>query len=131
MDKRFEHDVQLALACLMFLPDSMRSSRIAAMLAEAMRNPELARELHEHPRAVFEQRCGHPIPASTGVEVHFSTADSIHLVLPLSSRSAEPADAKVDITDEDLLSEGLKSDAPELTGIAKEPPGEAYVKPRK
>jgi len=129
MDKQL--DVQLALACLMFIPGSMRSSRVAAMLAEAMRNPELARELQEHPRQVLEQRCGHIIPATTSIEVHFSTEESIHLILPLSSRSAEPADAAAEITDEDLRSEGLESDAPEPTAIAKKPPGAAYVKPRK
>ncbi len=125
MDKQIEHDVQLALACLMFLPPSMRSSRIAAMLAEAMRNPELARELQEHPRAVFEQRCGHLIPPSTSIEVHLSTADSIHLVLPLSS--AHLAHAQAEITDDDLLSENV-SDARELTAIAEAPPRDAYVK---
>jgi hypothetical protein len=130
MDEQAKLDMQLALTCLTFLPASMRSSRTAAMLTEAIRNPELARELEEHPREVFERRCGQVIPATTGIEVHLSTADSIHVVLPLSSRLAEPAQTKVEITDEDLLSEGLAS-ARELTAVAKAPPREAYVKPRK
>ena len=131
MDKQLDLDVQLALACLMFLPYSMRSSRTAAMLTEAMRDPELARELQEHPRAVFERRCGHIIPATASIEVHFSTNDSIRLVLPISSASEQPARTKAEITDADLLSEGVKSSSPDLTAVAKEPPGAAYVKPRK
>ncbi len=127
MDQPPKFDAQLALACMMFIPPSMRSSRVAAMLVEAMRNPEFARELQEHPRAVFERRCGQIIPAATSIEVHFSTADSIHLVLPLSSRSAEPAQTTVEITDEDLLSERL-SDADRLTAVAKWPPPDGYLK---
>src|ERR1700674_1111431 len=104
MDKQLDLDVQLALACLMFLPHSIRGSRTAAMLMEAIRNADRARELQDHPRAVFERRCGHIIPAATSIEVHFSTADSIHLVLPLYSASADVVDIETEITDEDLLS---------------------------
>ena len=100
--KQLEPEVQLALACLIFLPSSMRGSRIVAMLTEAIRNPALARELQANPRAVFERRCGHIIPVDTSIEVHLSTADSIHLVLPISS--AQPAHTQSEITDEDLLS---------------------------
>jgi hypothetical protein len=131
MDKQLDLDVQLALACLMFLPHSMRGSRTAAMLTEAMRDPELARELQNQPRAVFERRCGLVIPAATNIEVHFSTTDSIQLVLPISAVSEQLARIEAEITDADLLSEGLKVTSPDLTGVAKEPPGDAYVKPRK
>jgi hypothetical protein len=127
MDEQPKLDAQLGLACLMFLPPSLRSSRIAAMLTEAMRNPELARELQENPRQVLERRCGQIIPAGASIEVHLSTADSIHLVLPLSSRLAEPAHTKVEITDEDLVSEGL-SGARALTAVAQSPPLDGYVK---
>jgi hypothetical protein len=129
MDERPKLDAQLALACMLFLPPSMRSSRIVAMLTEAMRKPELARELKEHPREVFERRCGQVIPSDTSIEVHFSTANSIQLVLPLSSLSAQPGDAKpeIEITDEDLISEGL-ANARDLTAVAKTPPPDAYVK---
>jgi hypothetical protein len=126
MNQQPKLDAQLALACLMFIPPSMRSSRVAAMLAEAMRNPELARELQQNPRVVFERRCGQTIPADASIEIHFSTPDSIHLVLPLSSRSAEPSHTPVEISDEDLLSEGLS--AGELTAVAKWPPLDGYVK---
>ena len=102
MDERPKLDAQLALACMLFLPPSMRSSRIVAMLTEAMRNPELAHELKTHPRQVFERRCGQVIPSDISIEVHLSTADSIHLVLPLASVSAHPEETKVEITDEDL-----------------------------
>lgn len=119
-------NAQLALTCTLLLPPSMRSSRIATMLAEAMRNPELARELQEHPRQVFERRCGYVIPADASIEVHISTPDSIHLVLP-PMPAAGPANIKAEIGDEDLLSEGL-SGARELTAVAKAPPRDAYVK---
>ena len=35
MDERPKLDAQLALACMLFLPPSMRSSRVVAMLTEA------------------------------------------------------------------------------------------------
>ena len=120
-------NAQLALTCVLFLPPSMRSARIATMLAEAMRNPELARELQDDPRQVFERRCGYVIPAAARIEVHLSTPDSIHLVLPPLPASTEPANIKAEITDEDLLSEGL-SGARDLTAVAKAPPRDAYVK---
>jgi hypothetical protein len=100
------------------------------MLTEAMRNPELARELKAHPRQVFERRCGQVIPPQMNIEVHLSMADSVHLVLPLSSASAQSEETKVEITDEDLTSEGL-ANARDLTAVAKTPPPDAYVKPAK
>ena len=125
MEKKL--DAQLALACMLFVPPSMRSSRVVAMLTEAMRNPDLARELQEHPRQVFERRCGQVVPSDVSIEVHFSTANCVHLVLPLSSASAESAETKVEITDEDLISEGL-ANTRDLTAVAKTPPPDAYVK---
>ncbi len=120
-------EVQLVLACVLSIPASMRSSRVVAMLTEAMRNPDFARELQKNPREVFERRCGIVIPAETTLEVHLSSADSVHLVLPPASVSTKRADGRVEISDEDLLSEGL-SNARDLRHVAKTPPLEAYVK---
>jgi hypothetical protein len=127
MDERPKLDAQLALACMLFLPPSMRSSRVVAILTEAIRNPDLARELKAHPRQVFERRCGQVLPSDISLEVHLSTSNSIHLVLPLSTASAQSEEPKVEITDEDLLSEGL-ANARDLTAVAKTPPLDAYVK---
>jgi hypothetical protein len=131
VDNQFEADMKIALASLLLLPEQMRTGRTAGLIMQALRNPDAAKELQEHPRAVLERECGHVFPSGTSIEVHVSTPAAIHLVLPMLSAGKQRAAARVEITDEDLISKPVKHSALNPIAIAMSPPDEAYINPRK
>ena len=95
-----------ALASLMLLPKALKKPRVGAMLAEAIRNPDVARKLEKNARQIFKE-CGCTIPPGVTIRVHRSTAKTIHLVLPDEKSVKKSASPQVHLKDSDLLSEGL------------------------
>jgi hypothetical protein len=91
-----------ALASLMLLPRAFKKPRVAAMLAEAVRKPAVARKLEKSPKAMLRE-CGIRIPAGVSVRVHRSSPRTIHLGL----RDPRAAAERVHLKDNDLLSEGI------------------------
>ncbi len=105
----------LTIANLMLLPESMKNAQVGAMLSEAATNPALARKLEEDAKAVFAE-CGVAPPEGTTIHVHRSTPHAIHLVVPHM-----PLPPKTELSDDDLLSEGLVYGAEKQATAGKGP----------